>query len=157
MIFLKLIRKALCFFVLLCSTQIFAVESTTSSVVTQPSLDLLVLMQKRLDLMHEVARVKWNRNLPVEDIVREQEILTGLVGLGLKEGLDEKWTTRFFQAQFEAAKEVQRNDFTLWTRDGVLEFENVLSLQDLRLQIDQINQEIISLLGDICIEDRENF
>src|SRR5260370_28808121 len=52
-------------------------------------LDLLLrLMGKRLALMHEVARSKWNAGKPVADRERERELLQGVVELGRGKGLD---------------------------------------------------------------------
>ncbi|MGL5263522.1 MAG: gamma subclass chorismate mutase AroQ [Candidatus Rhabdochlamydia sp.] len=111
---------------------------------------LLLLMQKRLVIMHEVARTKWNQNLTIEDKIREQQILADLAEKASKYGLDEKWTTAFFQAQMNASKEMQKKDFTLWQKEGLLKFEQVLSLKDeLRFYIDQLNEEMMMLLSKI--------
>lgn len=111
---------------------------------------LLLLMQKRLVIMHEVARTKWNQNLTIEDKIREQQILADLAEKASKYGLDEKWTTAFFQAQMDASKEMQKKDFTLWQKEGLLKFEQVLSLKDeLRFYIDQLNEEMMMLLSKI--------
>jgi chorismate mutase-like protein len=111
---------------------------------------LLLLMQKRLVIMHEVARAKWNQKLPIEDKGREQHILTQLIEQAKTYSLDEKWIHAFFQAQFDAAKEIQKNDFSLWNEQGMQKFEHALSLKDeLRGYIDQINQEMIELLSQI--------
>ena len=55
------------------------------------------VLQKRLAIMHEVARTKWNQNLPIEDLAREQELLAGLAEQGKRKGIDEKWVLAFFQ------------------------------------------------------------
>jgi chorismate mutase len=107
---------------------------------------LLLLIQKRLAIMHEVARTKWVQRLPIEDKEREQQVLKVLVEQASRSGLDEKWVERFFQAQMDAAKEVQKQDFAVWEQHGAL-FEKVFSLKDdLRIYIDQINLEMIDLL-----------
>lgn len=117
---------------------------------------LLLLMQKRLIIMHEVARTKWNQALPIEDKVREQQIIDALVEKAHPLGVDKKWVSEFFNAQIEAAKEVQYNDFAFWKQEKVLRFEKVLSLKDeLRAYIDQINQEMIELLSKL-IEKNHN-
>lgn len=112
--------------------------------------ELLLLIQKRLVIMHEVARTKWNQNLPIEDKVREQQILADLVVKANQYGLDEKLVTRFFQAQIDAAKEIQKNDFVFWKENGILKFEKIFSLKDeLRFYIDQLNHEMIVVLSKI--------
>jgi chorismate mutase len=111
---------------------------------------LLLLIQKRLVIMHEVARTKWNQNLPIEDKEREEQILTNLANKAKAFGLDEKFVVKFFQAQIDASKQVQRNDFSLWKEQGMLKFEKILSLKDeLRDYIDHLNQEMIMVLSQI--------
>lgn len=115
---------------------------------------LLLLIQKRLAIMHEVARTKWNQNLPIEDKIREDQVLEKLSALARQYGLDEKWVTKFFQAQIDASKEIQKNDFTLWKKEGVLLFEEVFSLgSELRSYIDHLNQEMMMLLSKIDLKN----
>lgn len=127
------------------------VHETIESFETEQKIDeLLLLIQKRLVIMHEVARTKWNQNLAIEDKTREKEILTALVVKANHYGLDEALVTRFFQAQIDASKEIQKNDFILWKEESVLKFEKIFSLKDeLRLYIDQLNSEMITLLSNI--------
>lgn len=110
---------------------------------------LLLLMQKRLAIMHEVARTTWVQNLPVEDKNSEQQVLDRLVEEASEFGLDEIWVGKFFQAQMDAAKEIQSQDISHWREHGTT-FEAALSLnEDLRFYIDEINYEMIFLLSDI--------
>ncbi len=160
-IFSKLYPPKLLYFLsfLLC-TQAIATElkgtyasthETLEEFEMEQSLDeLLLLIQKRLVIMHEVARTKWNQNLAIEDKMREQQILMQLAKQAHQYGLDEKLVTRFFEAQIEASKEIQKNDFILWKENGVVKFEKVFSLKDeLRLYIDQLNHKMLVLLGKI--------
>ncbi len=131
-----------------CYTPVY--QSIEDFEIEQKVDQLLLLMQKRLVIMHEVARTKWNQNLTIEDKIREQQILADLAEKASKYGLDEKWTTAFFQAQMDASKEMQKKDFTLWQKEGLLKFEQVLSLKDeLRFYIDQLNEEMMMLLSKI--------
>lgn len=112
--------------------------------------ELLLLIQKRLVVMHEVARTKWNHNLPIEDKIREQQILADLAMKANHYGLDEKFAIQFFQAQMEASKEIQKTDFDLWRKNGVPKFEAVFSLKDeLRIYIDGLNHKMMVLLSEI--------
>lgn len=126
-------------------------HATIENFEVEQKIDLLLLLiQKRLVIMHEVARTKWNQNLPIEDKAREQQILIDLVGKANQYGLEEKFVMRFFQAQMDAAKEIQKSDFIFWKENGVSKFETTFSLkEDLRLYIDQLNQEILVLLSKI--------
>lgn len=116
---------------------------------------LQLLIQKRLVIMHEVARTKWNQKLPIEDKARELQSLA-TINIKAKElGLDEKWVEAFFQAQFDAAKEIQRNDFALWENEGMGEFPAVLNLKtEIRVYLDEINQEMLQLLSQMPLEGR---
>lgn len=119
---------------------------------------LVLLIQKRLSIMHEVARTKWNQNLPIEDKVREQQILDDLVEKANQKGLDKRWMVTFFQAQMDAAKEIQKRDFSNWRQEGLGMFPHVFSLKDdLRGYIDLLNHEIIVLLSGISINDSARF
>ncbi len=117
---------------------------------TEKKVDqLLLLMQKRLSIMHDVARTKWNQGLPIEDKAREAQILKGLVGQSKNIQADESWIARFFQAQMDAAKEVQRSDFAIWEKRSVQKFAETIPLSELRVYIDEVNREMIDLLSRI--------
>lgn len=108
---------------------------------------VLLIIQKRLAVMHEVARTKWNQKLAIEDLVREQELLAGLAEKGKNQGMDEKWVLAFFQAQFDASKRIQKDDFAIWTQSNTGRFEIVLNLKtELRPYIDQLTQDLIDAL-----------
>lgn len=112
--------------------------------------ELLLLIQKRLVIMHEVARTKWNQNLPIEDKVREQQILVDLAAKANQYGLDEKIITQFFQAQIDASKEIQKRDFILWKENGILKFDKIFSLKnELRFYIDRLNNEMLVVLSKV--------
>lgn len=115
---------------------------------------LLLLMQKRLVIMHEVVRTKWNQNLPIEDKERDLQILKGFAAQASQYQLEEQWVTQFFLAQINAAKLLQKNDFDQWQKEGRPKFEKVLNLKDdLRSYIDRINQEIMVLLSKVYHND----
>src|SRR5262249_54838470 len=57
------------------------------------------LMEKRLALMHEVARWKWGAGQPVTDPRRERDLLQGVVERGRGRGLDPGLVRSFFAAQ----------------------------------------------------------
>lgn len=133
-----------------------AYETIASFEMEQKIDELLLLIQKRLVIMHEVARTKWNQGLPIEDKAREQQILLDLASRANQYGLDEKFVMQFFQAQIEASKEIQRNDFLLWEKSGISKFDKTFSLKDeLRLYIDRINNEMILLLSKVYTNSHE--
>lgn len=119
---------------------------------------LLLLVQKRLVIMHEVAKVKWNQNLPIEDKNREQQILTEFANKAHQYDLDDTLVTKFFQAQIEASKEIQKQDFILWKKKGIIKFEKIFCLKDeIRNYIDLLNHEMLFLLSKIYSRPSSEF
>lgn len=110
---------------------------------------LLLAIQKRLAFMHEVAQTKWNENLPIEEKQRELQILATILEKAKTYSLDEKKTASFFKAQMEAAKEIQKKDFERWELCRLTKFAQVMSLQEERLYIDQMNEVMLNLLSRI--------
>lgn len=107
------------------------------------------LIQKRLSLMHEVARWKWNNKAPIEDLPREQEVLKQIGKLATAYGLNKTWAVNFFQAQMDAAKMIQQRDFENWTDQGVKQFESPADLhKEIRPYLDRLTKELIQALVD---------
>jgi chorismate mutase-like protein len=113
-----------------------------------PPARLARLIDLRLALMTEVARWKWNRKAPIEDLPRERAQLESLRGRGATLGVDPMLLERFFAAQVAAAKVIQTELFDRWHREDIAEFSGVLDLdKDLRPQIDQVTTQILEVLG----------
>src|SRR5579859_2948444 len=120
------------------------------AVVSSPAapLDtLLERMRQRLELMHTVARVKWNAQAPIFDPDRERALLEDVVERGKTHKLDDEVTRTFFAAQMEAAKIVQEEDFQRWRAEKHPPFRDVPDLPALRQQIDALNGEILEALA----------
>ncbi|GAB4185275.1 MAG: hypothetical protein Tsb0015_02100 [Simkaniaceae bacterium] len=115
----------------------------------QQQLDqLLGLLQKRLELMNDVAKWKWNNTYPIEDLSREKAMLETVAKQAEELGLNPDQAKEIFQAQFNAAKIVQINAFEKWVEADVDLVDNAPDLNtDLRPQIDNINKEIMQQLA----------
>jgi chorismate mutase-like protein len=111
---------------------------------------LLRLMEKRLALMHDVARWKWNAGKPIADLKREREVLQSAVERGRDRGLDADLVRTFFSAQMEAARIVQQADFGRWEASKQPPFADTTSLAVLRQRIDEVNRELIDALAEVC-------
>jgi chorismate mutase len=111
---------------------------------------LLHLMEKRLALMHEVARWKWNAGQPIADLKREREVLRSAVERGRVKELDPDLVRSFFAAQLEAARLVQQSDFERWNAIKQEPFADTTTLAVLRQRIDEVNRELIDALAEIC-------
>jgi chorismate mutase-like protein len=79
---------------------------------------LLGLIRNRLEVMHDVARWKWARKAAIEDPEREAALLLDVAEKGIPLGLDREMTLAFFRGQIEAAKVIQRADFSRWEASG---------------------------------------
>jgi len=98
--------------------------------------------------MHEVAKVKWIYQLAIDDPAREQQSLEAL--LQQSEGLDPRFTTRFFQAQFQAAQQMQREDFASWKEFHSGPFAPLVDLKnEVHSLIDRMNLHMLHLLREI--------
>src|SRR4051812_42959722 len=78
---------------------------------------LLGLMRQRLEVMHDVARYKWAKKAPIEDSEREAALLKDVASRAADLVLDPELSRTFFRGQIEAAKVIQRADFSRWEDD----------------------------------------
>ena len=126
----------------------------------QDGPDLIDAMAERLALMEGVARAKWNAGRPIEDLAREEVVLTAVTGQATAAGLDQETARAFFQAQITAAKQVQQRRFDLWTGQGQGDFAQAPDLtEELRPAISALTARIIDGLkalpadpGEICAQ-----
>lgn len=116
----------------------------------QSSLDqLLKLMDQRLKLMPDVARYKWNTKSAIEDLPREKIVIDALAATASQAGVPAGWAERFFRAQIDASKSIQRALFAQWEQETADRFENVPDLaHTLRPQIDALTPKLMQALID---------
>ena len=107
---------------------------------------LLALIGERLAIMPDVARWKWNAGKPIEDLEREKALLDAIAARAVEKGIDKRVARRFFQAQIEAAKLVQRAAFKKWEGEKRGKFKKANSLAELRKRIDGVTAEMIAEL-----------
>lgn len=108
---------------------------------------LLELMQRRLALMHDVARWKWNHQQEIADPAREQAFLEAMADKAKEKGVDQDLVRRCFRAQIEAAKLIQQAEFDAWKAEQRGPFADVPDLQkELRPRIDALSQELLDAL-----------
>lgn len=77
---------------------------------------LVGLAAERLLLADKVAAAKFGTTTPIEDPVREQQVLDRAAPLAVDAGVDPEVTVEFFRAQIEMNKVVQRGLYDVWTR-----------------------------------------
>lgn len=76
--------------------------------------DITALIDSRLALMKEVAAYKWHTNQPIEDVEREKTVLSAASLSGLTYNITMRSSSAFFQAQIEAAKDIQSCWMARW-------------------------------------------
>lgn len=147
----------LIFIALLLSTGCFSGNASPAlSDQDRRSVDrILTLMAQRLNVMENVARVKWNEGGAVNDPNRERALLQSLIQRGKDKGLSPDRVDSFFQAQMEAGKQIQRAAFEQWKRDHPGPFPGATPLSRLRETIDGINLEMIETLSNVPLGDKK--
>tara|TARA_Y100000588_G_C14140498_1_gene875836 strand:- start:637 stop:903 length:267 start_codon:yes stop_codon:yes gene_type:complete len=67
---------------------------------------ILLLLEKRMDVIRRVGQIKSELDIPIEDIKREKEIIKKLTDHSHKK-LSEKQLLRIFQVVFQSSKSEQ--------------------------------------------------
>ena len=70
--------------------------------------DILILLEKRMDIVIKVGQLKSELDMPIEDIKREKEIIKRLTDQSHNK-LSDKQLIRIFQAVFQSSKSEQKN------------------------------------------------
>jgi len=76
------------------------------------------LIERRLALMEEVSKAKWNTGSAIEDPEREQKLLQDVEAKARQADLPPQWVQHFFRLQIEAAKLVQYQLFSQWRKSN---------------------------------------
>ena len=69
---------------------------------------MLRLLEKRLTIVREIAKLKTRENLPIRDIKRETVILDSIALKAEKLGLDPKLAKQFFRSVIDLSVEVEQ-------------------------------------------------
>jgi chorismate mutase len=112
---------------------------------------LLRLMDQRLLVASEVAQAKWNSAAPIDDPLRERQILDDLTAQLPHDDADWKLLVRgFFQAQFDAGKIIQRTLHAQWHQEQHARFVNPPDLaRDIRPQLDRLTPQLLVALAQL--------
>ena len=124
---------------------------------------LFKAIAQRLSYMEDVGLYKANHHLPIEDIAREEVVISKASQSAAKVGLDSQSVEGFFRAQISAAKAIQYR-----YRADLLNAPTSREPRDLKAVVrpalitlgDQINQEILAFLlagGQLTETDWHNF
>ncbi|MCK9563606.1 MAG: gamma subclass chorismate mutase AroQ [Bacteroidales bacterium] len=109
---------------------------------------LVELVHQRLILAEGVARYKWNHNMAIEDLPREQVIVESLGRRAETAGVSAELAEMFFRAQIEASKAEQRALFERWRQAGIAQFRDAPDLiAVIRPQLDALTPRLIDVLA----------
>lgn len=109
--------------------------------------ELFALIGKRLSYMEEVARFKMAKNIPIEDMEREEAVLEAAKKRAEKAGLNPSSIEAFFKAQMAAAKGIQIRFQAEWTIDEALPVEPSMDLNsEIRPALTKLGNEIIDAI-----------
>jgi chorismate mutase len=106
-----------------------------------PLTDIAV---RRLLLGDKVAAAKFGTGRPIDDPARERDELGAVAAMARSAGIGPEAAVRFFQAQIEANKMVQRGLHALWTgHPGLRPGERPDLATEVRPELDRITTEIM--------------
>ena len=112
----------------------------------------------RLLLMDDVARFKWNAELPIADPQREAALLQRMTASAVALGLPEDYARRVLAAQMEASRAIQGALFDRWRAARQGRFDEVPDLATVqRPAIDRATTALLeALAGARCeLDDAE--
>lgn len=108
---------------------------------------LLGVLDQRLRISDQVARAKWNSRAPIEDAVREAQVLEGFAQQAASAGLDPDWARQIMGAQIEASKIRQRQLFQQWRARRQPAFADPPDLaSEIRPQLDDLSVRLLESL-----------
>ncbi|MEU7190643.1 chorismate mutase [Streptomyces sp. NPDC045470] len=108
---------------------------------------LAALSARRLATADLVAAAKWGTGSPVDDPVREQQVLDAVARQAAELGTDPRWTARIFRDQIEANKTVQRGLHRRWAADPARAPGERPDLGEVRKEINRVNDALVRAIA----------
>ncbi|KAB2352753.1 gamma subclass chorismate mutase AroQ [Actinomadura rudentiformis] len=125
-----------------------AAAAPTQTLSREGLTPLVGLAAERILLADKVAAAKFGTSTPIEDPVRERQVLDRAAALAAEAGIDVQDTVEFFRAQIEMSKVVQRGLYDRWTRHPELAPTDRPDLAtEVRPQLDRITVAFIDHLA----------
>ncbi|NOL39818.1 gamma subclass chorismate mutase AroQ [Kribbella sandramycini] len=133
-------------------TPAFASEATVAVAPARVGFaELTELVVRRIEVGDRVAASKYFSGRPVDDPVREQQILTAVRAEAIELGIDPEETADFFRAQIEASKVVQRGLLKRWAAHPDEVPTTGPDLDAVRRELDQLTTD---LLAELVVVDQ---
>lgn len=139
---------------LLSGTGVVPAVAQSSASIPAPAvagdlLPLTSLFAERLLLADKVAAAKYGTDKPIDDPVREEQILDDVAARAVGLGLDPQAAQAVFRDQIEANKLVQRGLYARWDAHPELRpTERPDLVKEVRPQLDRITAELLTALKD---------
>lgn len=131
--------------VAVCAVLMGATPATASTSLWQ----LTDLAAQRVQIADKVAAAKFGTSSPIDDPVREQQIYDSVSAQAPALGLDPADAVRFFKAQVEANKVVQRGLYARWTaHPGEAPMTRPDLATEVRPEIDRLNSSLLAELAE---------
>ncbi|MFH8594877.1 chorismate mutase [Streptomyces rimosus] len=105
------------------------------------------LSAQRLATADLVAAAKWGTGSPVDDPVRERQVLEAVARQAAELGTDPRRTARIFRDQIEANKTVQRALHRRWTADPAQAPTRRPDLGEVRKEINRVNDALVRAIA----------
>lgn len=119
-------------------------NQTSADDVNEQEALLTALAAERLALGDKVAAAKYGSTTPINDEAREERLLADVVARSREIGLDPSLSCRFFRAQIEANKVLQRRLHALWSDHPELRPRCRPNLEaEVRPRLDMITQQML--------------
>lgn len=115
--------------------------------------ELTALVVERLSLMQPVAAWKHANDAPIEDLAREAVVLQAAQEAAAAQGIDPDSVVEFFQAQIDAAKDIQRCWILRWDQGRTDLPDSPPDLvADIRPDLLRLGDAVIAMLADALRE-----
>ncbi|TJZ44196.1 gamma subclass chorismate mutase AroQ [Streptomyces piniterrae] len=108
---------------------------------------IAVLSAERLAISDLVAAAKWGTGSPIDDPVRERQVLDAVAEQARRLGADPVVTVRIFRDQIEASKVVQRGLHRVWDADPSQAPTERPDLGEVRKEINRISGELVRAIA----------
>ncbi len=143
---MRLILGKVCLLLLICMASPTAVWADGTG-------KLFSSVDARLSLMKPVAAWKLDKGVAVEDLARERVVLSKAAASAEQLGISAESTLAFFQAQIEAAKEIQRCWIGRWQSGASSRITAYPDLKsEIRPDLIRLGRQILTSFKSVLVE-----
>ena len=107
---------------------------------------LVDLAVQRILVSDEVAATKFRSGTPVEDLLRERQVLAEAGRRAVQMGLDGELAVRFLRSQIYASKIVQRGMLARWEAHPEEVPSTAPDLESIRDRLDELTEQLLEQL-----------